>query len=176
MPWTHIILSKLHISTVQVAIESSQVPRCIHTVTKSHFAQDTRSLPFKALLSHLSFPPSYVRCMPMCSLSLWMSLLEEIQPGNCICSGKVQTNTHTHTHTHTHVQLRCPSVHALLPLDGQSACYRLKTSKGALQAWVDKVTRRPDALCFFSLPPTVSLILKTTWWWQKGLLIQKKTC
>lgn len=60
--WTHIILSKLHISTVQLTAESSQVARCIYTVTKKQFAQelftDTRVLPFKAML-WLSFPPHY---------------------------------------------------------------------------------------------------------------------
>ena len=104
----HLNLCKLHISAVQVAIESSQVPRRIHTVTKSHFAQELLTdMGFfalsKHLLLHLSFPPSYVRCSTVLppslsvsvSLSLSLSLLlEETHPGNCICSGSKVQQTH----------------------------------------------------------------------------------
>lgn len=75
--WTHIILSKLHISTVQLTAESSQVARCIYTVTKKQFAQelftDMRVLPFKAML-WLSFPPHYAGCSAVCSLLLCLFL------------------------------------------------------------------------------------------------------
>lgn len=150
--WTLIFPSKWHTSSVQVAIESSQVPRGSHTVTKSHFAQeiltDMEPLPFKALPWHLSFPPTYVRCSVVCFLSvslslcffvpLYLFLLEETQSGNCICSGSKVQQTHTCSRSVPAHTLCCFSM-------GSRPVTGLKTSEGVLQEAVDKVTGRPYA-------------------------------
>ena len=84
-------------------------------------------------------------------------LLEEIQPGNCICSGKVQ-----HTHTHTHACSQSVPAHTLSCLStGSRPVPGLKTSEDVLKEWVDEVTMRPYALSV--VPPLHSQPLHRDW-------------
>ena len=106
-------------------------------------------------------------------------MLEEIQPGKCICSGKVQqthTHTHTHTHTDTRMQPECPSAHAQLPLDGQSACSRTQNKRGCAEGMSGRGYN--EAICSVSRPstplPTVPPRLKTTQWRQKKGLVRTR--
>lgn len=78
---TGLILPRLHVSAVQVAIESSQVPRGIHTVTKSHFAQeiltDMGAFDFQRTAFTSIFSTKLCKVSLVLSPSLWVCV--------CVC-------------------------------------------------------------------------------------------
>lgn len=140
----HIILTVL---LSKAAIESSQVPRGIFTVTKRLFAQqiltDSMPLSFKELLFR------YDISSELCKLLTGPALCfggKDIRPENRPCSdSKVQR---------AQVAGHGAPMHAPLLLDGAvSLSQHSKEEKGAPQEAVEKVTRGPYAAAVFSSKP-----------------------